>query len=378
MKTVCSREALLHAFLAASQAVKAQSTKPILRNVKLEAREGEIALLGTDMEIGIRASIPCEEVETPGQVVLPAERIGQLLRASMDTTLTIESVQNRVEIRGERSEFKFTTEDPGEFPVLPIFTPKNFLKAPARYIREAIRRTTFAADNESGRYAMGGIYLDYFDEKLYFVATDGRRMATQAIPMTPSEGYPQENVAIATALSMSILEKLLATLDEEVLLGWEDGRFVMQAEHIFYHATLMEGRYPDWKLGMSQVDHPNVEMELVVQPLMQALFQAGIMAEKVNPGVVLEFKTGKMVAQAANAEFGESRIELPIPYEGMSLELKLNQTYVVDFLRRLDPESTVSLRMVDAKTGVLFQNGEEYRYLVMPMQYDAPHPTPTE
>ncbi|MDO4584604.1 MAG: DNA polymerase III subunit beta [Planctomycetia bacterium] len=378
MKLVCSREALLHAFLAASQAVKAQSTKPILRNVKLEAREGEIALLGTDMEIGIRASIPCDEVQTPGQVVLPAERMGQLLRANMDSTLTIESIQNRVEIHGERSEFKFTTEDPGEFPTVPTFTPKYFLKTPARYIREAIRRTTFAADNDSGRYAMGGIYLDYFDGKLHFVATDGRRLATQAIPMTPSEGYPQENVAIATAVSMNILEKLLSPLDEDVMLGWEEGRFVMQAEHLFYYATLMEGRYPDWKLGMAQVDHPTMEMDLVVQPFSQALFQAGIMAEKVNPGVVLEFKTGKMIAHAANAEFGESRIELPIPYEGTSLELKLNQTYVIDFLRRLDPETTISLKMVDAKTGVLFLNGEDYRYLVMPMQHDTPQPPTSE
>lgn len=378
MKIVCSREALLHAFMAASLAVKAQSTKAILRNIKLEAREGEIALLGTDMEIGIRVSILNEEVQTPGQVILPAERIGQLLRTSMDSTLTIESVQNRVEIRGERSEFKFTTEDPGEFPGMTVTMPKYFLKAPARYIREAIRRTTFAADNESGRYAMGGIYLDYFNEKLHFVATDGRRMAVQAIPMTPSEGYPQENVAIATALSMNIMEKLLVTLDEEITIGWEEGRLYLQGEHLFYYATLMEGRYPDWKLGLAQVDHPTVEMELVVQPLAQALFQAGIMAEKVNPGVVLEFHTGKMVAHAANAELGESRIELPISYEGKSLELKLNQTYVTDFLRRLDSECTISLRMVDAKTGILFLNGEDYRYLVMPMQYETPHPAAAE
>ena len=45
----------------------------------------------TDMEIGIRISVPEIEIESPGAVVLPVDRFGSILRESSDEKLRIES-----------------------------------------------------------------------------------------------------------------------------------------------------------------------------------------------------------------------------------------------------------------------------------------------
>ena len=53
-------------------------------------------------------------------------------------------------------------------------------------LRELIRRTVFATDNESSRYALGGVKLEFGDDNITAVGTDGRRLAKMTGPVTKS------------------------------------------------------------------------------------------------------------------------------------------------------------------------------------------------
>ena len=56
-----------------------------------------------------------------------------------------------------------------------------------------IRRTIFATDNESSRYALGGVLLEMAADKIIAVGTDGRRLAKMEVP------GPQRRAAISRA-----------------------------------------------------------------------------------------------------------------------------------------------------------------------------------
>ena len=58
-------------------------------------------------------------------------------------------------------------------------------------IRQMIRRTIFATDPESTRYALGGVLLETGDGKITLVATDSRRLAL----VTASCSYKGEEAA---------------------------------------------------------------------------------------------------------------------------------------------------------------------------------------
>lgn len=370
MKINCSCSTLSQAVSAVSQVIKPQSTRSILRNVKLEAHDGQLILLGTDMEMGIRVVIPCENIAVPGSVVLPADRFRMLLQESTDKSLMIETRPNGILVQGERSEYNFSTENPEEFPALPMFSAYHYITASARYVKEAIRRSYFAADNESGRYALGGVFLDYRKPELHFVATDGRRLAHQAIEVEAVGEFPEKITAIATPRSLVILDSLLTDPDEKVQIAISDKGLMAQAGSVFFNTTLLEGRYPDWRAALEQVKNP-VSVVLNVQPFTEAVRQAAIVTEKSNPGIVLEFVTGKMTVHAATADFGESHVEIPVAYEGEDLAIKLNQVYVSDLLKRLDAGSTVTMKIVNSHTGSMLETADGYQYLVMPMQYSG-------
>ena len=137
----------------------ARSPKPILQNVKLEVAGEGATLMATDLEVGIRISRAGRESETPGSAVLPIARFGPILRECTDEKLYLESDPQGTLVRGDRSEWKLPAENPEEFPNVTAFKEEKYHELAARLFREMVRRTMFATDNESSRYALGGVLL---------------------------------------------------------------------------------------------------------------------------------------------------------------------------------------------------------------------------
>ena len=51
-----------------------------------------------------------------GDVLVPAVKLGNIIRESSDETVTLEQVDSALEIRGEDSVFKIYGQDPRDFP----------------------------------------------------------------------------------------------------------------------------------------------------------------------------------------------------------------------------------------------------------------------
>ena len=57
------------------------------------------------------------------------------------------------------------------------FEEDKYHVVPTRLFREMVKRTVFATDPESSRYALGGVLLEMEDTSVTAVGTDGRRLA---------------------------------------------------------------------------------------------------------------------------------------------------------------------------------------------------------
>jgi DNA polymerase-3 subunit beta len=61
-------------------------------------------------------------------------------------------------------------------------------------------------------------------------------------------------------------------------------------------------------------------------------------------------------------------VELPLPeYDGPETEIAFDPSYLIEFLRALEGEPTVTLEMTDGTKPALFKCGDGYVYLVMPL-----------
>src|SRR4051795_6733009 len=125
MKLICNRGALLEALSVAGNAVAQRTPKPVLMCVKLSASDDRLTIAATDLEVAIRYSDNQVQVEQAGETLVPADKLRDIVRESVDDTVAIEvSVEKEAgdaggtfaHIRGQDSHFKIFTQRASDFP----------------------------------------------------------------------------------------------------------------------------------------------------------------------------------------------------------------------------------------------------------------------
>lgn len=370
MKFTCEREKMLSAFQTAATVVPSRSPKEILRNVKLVASDQETTMLATDMEAAIRLEVEGIELESPGTAVLPVHEFGSILRESSDSKLVVESDVQGALIKGNHSEFKLPGENPDEYPEVASFVDESYHELSARLLKELIRRTLFATDTESSRYALGGVYLEFGSEKVIAVGTDGRRLAKMEGPcQTVGSCDEQTGTTIVPAKSMQLIERALGNLDAEVRMAVHGNDVVLKSARATIYSRLVEGRFPKWR-DVFPARSEAVQVELAVGPLHSALKQAAIVTNQESRGIDFIFGDGTLLLTGTTPEIGQTRIELPIPYDGPSIALVLDHRYVSDFLKVLDPEKVITFEIENSESAAVLSTDDGYRYVIMPLARD--------
>lgn len=370
MKIICNREKLLHAFQTVAPIAPPRSPKPILQNVKLEVAPDSATLMATDLEVGIRYEVTGIEVEGPGAAVLPTARFGSILRESTDETFRIESDNAGTTVRGERSQFKLPAENPDDFPAIAQFGESSYYELSGRLLRELIRRTVFATDNESSRYALGGVKLEWEKDKLTAIGTDGRRLAKMEGPaQSVGAPPPMGDVTVVPTRAMQLLERALAEDGSEVQMAVRQNDVLVKNPRATIYSRLLEGRFPRWRDVFPQREN-SLKIELVVGPLYAAVRQAAIVTSEESRGIDFTFGGGTLVLAGQTAEVGQSRVELPIAYDGEPVSITLDPRFVIDFLKVLDLEKSFTLDLAGSDGAAVCSTDDGYGYVIMPLARD--------
>ncbi len=370
MKITCNREQLQHAYQAVAAVAPARSPKPILQNVKLEVADGVTTLMATDLEVGIRYQTEGVEVDAPGAIVLPVARFGSMLREINDETLKLETDGQKTVVTGQRSRFNLPAENPAEFPPVPGFDEQAFYETSARLLKEFIRRTIFATDNESSRYALGGVKMEWDDGKLTAVGTDGRRLAKMEGPVQATgDAAPFGDATIIPSRSLQLIDRVLTDDDAEIQLAVRQNEMLVRSPRAILFTRLLEGRFPRWR-DVFPDRSGGAKIELPVGPFFAAVRQAAIVTSDESRGVQFSFGEGNLVLSGHAAEVGESRVEMPIGYDGAEISITLDPRYLVDLLKVLDQEKTFTFDLADGDSAAVATTDDGYGYVIMPLARD--------
>ena len=373
MKALCDREGLLVAFGMVSGVVPTRSPKQILQNVKLvaDSEEGSV-LMATDLEVGIRHRVLGIKVERPGTVILPNARVGSILRTSSqdDRELLLESDGDHLIVRGLHSEFKLPAEDPSLYPEVPDFAATSFHVVGAADLRKLIRRTMFATDVESTRYALGGVLVELTAESITMVGTDGRRLARMSAPAEAENGaVTPAGSPVIPVKALKLLERNLNDDDPPVHIAVQAGAAVLvRTDLAVIYSRLVEGRFPRYQDVFPS--HVDVKVPLEVGPLRLAVEQASIVTSEESRGVDFQFSSGVLRLASQAADVGSSHVELPIAYEGKSVEITFDPRYLTDALKTLDDNTAITVELIDSKNAAVFKTDDRYTYVVMPLTRD--------
>lgn len=370
MKITCNREKLANAFQVVASVAPTRSPKEILQNVKLDVTNEQVTLMATDMDSAIRINVDGVDVVNPGKALLTVQKVGSILRELGDETLDLELVDSGLVIRGLQSEFNLPMANPDEFPSIVAFEEESYFEIPAKMFRELIRRTSFATDTESSRYALGGVLIEIEGDEILAVGTDGRRLALMQGAGKSVNGHATTgSTTIVPTKALLLMERSIADKEEVIHFAARANDVLVRTGRATIYSRLVEGRYPNWRQVIPQRDNA-IEINSIVGPFFASIRQASVVADPESRGVDFHFGDGSLVVAARAAEIGQSRIEMPIAYDGEVVKLMMDYRYVADFLKALDADKTFSLEISNSAEPALFKTDDGYKYVVMPMARD--------
>jgi DNA polymerase-3 subunit beta len=234
-------------------------------------------------------------------------------------------------------------------------------------LKELIRRTLFATDTESSRYALGGVLLEFTRDKVTAVGTDGRRLAKMEGPCkTVGHCSYDDSTTIVPARSMQLIERAFSDLDADIRIAVHANDILLKSPRAMVYSRLVEGRFPKWR-DVFPKRREAVQIELAVGPVYAAVRQAAIVASDESRGIDFAFSEGSLVLSGSAAEVGQSRVEMPVGYAGPPLTVSLDHRFVADFLRVLDGEKTFTFDVENTESAALLTTDDGYGYVVMPL-----------
>src|SRR5918998_4295562 len=153
MKVICNRGALLDALIVAGNVVAARTPKPVLQCVKLTADNDRLTVAATDLEVAIRYSDSQVQIEQGGEVLVPADKLRDIVRESVDDTLAIEVSTEKDGAGGTFAHIRIFTQKASDFPPVADFEGEPDFTIAGGQLKQLINQTLFAAAKESTRYA---------------------------------------------------------------------------------------------------------------------------------------------------------------------------------------------------------------------------------
>jgi DNA polymerase-3 subunit beta len=361
-----TQEKLLAVLQSVAGIVERRHTLPILANVLIRKTGSQLQWTSSDLEIQIRTQAEFDGDAGNFSTTIGARKLIDILRTMpSDQTVSLESNQSKMILKGGKSKFTLQTLPSEDFPL--VQESANFgpsFSIPQKTLKDVLSKVSFAMAVHDIRYYLNGILFVVEGKLLSLVATDGHRLAYACAHL--EQEVPKQEVILPRKTVLEI-QRLLVDKDEPIHMQFANN----QAKFLFggmeFVTKLVEGKFPDYNRVIPKNHKRGILLGRL--PLLASLQRTAILTSDKFKGVRLNIDPGTLKIASTNAEQEEAVDELDIDYNDESIEIGFNVTYLIDVLSNMDQEM-VRVELADSNSSALITIPDDanFKYVVMPMR----------
>jgi DNA polymerase-3 subunit beta len=361
-----TQEKVLSALQSVAGIVERRHTLPILANVMIRKTGSQIQLTTSDLEIQIRTSAVLDGDAGNFTTTVGARKLIDILRTMpSDQSVSLESSQNKLILKGGKSRFTLQSLPAEDFPL--VQEAANFgpvFSVPQKTLKALLSQVSFAMAVHDIRYYLNGILFVAEGKQLSLVATDGHRLAFSSATLDVE--VPRQEVILPrkTVLEM---QRLLSDKEGAIEMQFAGNQAKFSFEGMEFVTKLVEGKFPDYNRVIPK-NHKNI-ITLGRTTLLASLQRTAILTSEKFKGVRLNIEPGTLRVASNNAEQEEAMDELDIDYAGDAIEIGFNVTYLIDALTNM-AQDMVKIELADSNSSALLTIPDDaaFKYVVMPMR----------
>jgi len=363
MRVFVNRKELEEVLKKARLATQKRIDMPILNNLKLSAKEDKLSIYTTNLESFLVMELPAR-VEEDGTASVHAGKLTSIVEELSSLEVYMELKEDKLFVRGGKSQFRMVCADPSEFPEFPQLQCKNSI--PNNLLLKGISKVYYAISRDEMMHTLHGMYVANKEGRLHFVGSDGYRLAL----------YMHDEVSLDENLlfsrnSLKVLEKLLEDAIGEVGVGKDESFAHVKGENWSLSVRLLEGEYPDY-MAVIPTDY-TINVLLDKAEFENALKRLSSIASASAFPVKLTLSNDVLMLEISDPEFGEGKDEVGVleSFNFEPMEIGFNGKYLLEALEEFDFER-VRLKAIDPDSPVLLESANQekdpYLCIIMPMR----------
>jgi len=379
MKLECLQENLAEGLSVVGRVVPTKSTLPVLSNVLLSTRDGELQLTANNLELSVAHRVATSGIERDGEITLPARLLADyvaLLDHGQKVALDLNPKTHKVHLACGRYEANIAGIDAEDFPPIPQVSGGPSFSIPAGVLKETIAGVVFAAAPDDTRPVLAGALLRISGGSLTLAAADGFRLAVRTVEL-PESG--PELTMIVPARTLTEVARLLSdAADDAVAINTTpNGNQVYFAfGKTEITSRLIEGQFPDYQRIIPPESKTRVKVSTT--DFLRATRAAQVFArdnsmivrlECTPPKDNAELALGQVMVKSTSAEMGDNEGNLDAQVEGDDTQIAFNGRYLRDALEAIDTPEVLLQITSPSSPGIIKPAGEPngYIHVIMPM-----------
>ena len=354
--------------------VEVRHTLPILSNIILKAKDNELTLSSTNLDIYCADKIKAE-VSIAGEISVSAVTFFEIVKrlpSGSEVMMTMEEGENEIILKCGRSKFNLSTLKTDDFPIISDNDlSTNFVLSAEELIR-IIDKTKFAVSNEETRYYLNGIFLHKADRNsiqfLRAVATDGHRLAQYDIPLP--QGAEEITGIIIPKKTIFELRKVLDDANGDVSISLNENKIKFTFNDLKIISKVIDGTFPDYTKVIPQNNNKNFTTNN--NELKNAIDRVSAVAaneESKSKAIKLSLEDNKLNLSVESQSKGSANEIIDISYDGDKVDIGFNSKYIIDICNEVDGEE-VDISLLDSVSPaiILDKTDENLFFVLMPMR----------
>lgn len=369
-RELSSLTSLVHRAAANKTAIPSLSGILLILN-----KEKGLTMTATDMEIGIKASTLNVDIISEGSVLINANYFSDFIKLLPDTLISIELNQekSKLNVSYGRSSGYLNIYEQEDYPDLPIKVMQPCCQINQNTLKQALKKTVFAAATNHFRQIFTGVLFDYKNNDLLnIVASDTHRLARFCC-MLEGDNLEPFNFIIPIRTVNELL-RLLEDNDRLINIGISENNVIFYQENFTLFSRLIDGQYPNYET----VIPTNFIIDFNIDPhiLATSLERARIIPtdDKFQiPNVQIDIRNNEIQINSQSEAMGEiTEIidDLEINLEN-NLKISFNTNYFLDIAKIFSQEcDLINIKLSGAMGPALILNPEKenYSYVLVPLR----------
>lgn len=373
LKINVSKETFLSGLSFMQNITGKKGTLAILANVLIQTTENGIELTGTDLEIGVKHTVPAEVI-IPGSITLPSKILFEIVRESGSENISLEENENNwLKIEAGSSVYNLAGIAAEEYPDFPEYSEEDLISVSCEKMKSLIEKTIFSvAQERESNFTLTGVLLEKEEKNegffLRMVSSDGHRLSIMELSVDEDVNKIkfEKNIIIPRKGVMEI-KKVCDTVDE-IAIGVDEKQLLIKTEDKVVLIRLMNGDFPDYKSIVNVINKENL-IEIERKPFLEALKRTNLFIEDTFNAVQLDIDKYNLILSSQNMEYGNVTDKIKVNYSGDPLNLGFNCRYFIDTLQSMSSDTVKAYINFD-QSPCLIEGDDDQGFLsvIMPMK----------